>query len=178
MMIKHWRATVLAAALGGLLLSVQPLAAQSGDNSYNDHWLAAACPESSPSGHPGYHVVTTDFGVAVEHGGRVTGPVVFRCNITADDYYNWLQFYAKDNSPTASVTVSVFRQDVVTGGAPELLYTLTSSDQPGVLRAELFLEDDFEPNELTYLYYLELTLDRATTRDRVRLYSVSLRDVL
>jgi len=177
-MIKHWRATVLAAALGGLLLSVQPLAAQSGDNSYNDHWLAAACPESSPSGHPGYHVVTTDFGVAVEHGGRVTGPVVFRCNITADDYYNWLQFYAEDNSPTASVTVSVFRQDVVTGGAPELLYTLTSSDQPGVLRAELFLEDDFEPNELTYLYYLELTLDRATTRDRVRLYSVSLRDVL
>jgi hypothetical protein len=177
-MIKRWLVIVAALVLGGLLLSVQPLAAQSGDNNYNEHWLAAACPESAPSGRLAHRVVTTDFGVAVEPYGRVTGPVVFRCNISAGDYYNWLQFYAEDNSPTASVIVSVYRQDVVSGGTPELLYTLSSSDQPGVQRAELYLEDAFEPNELNFMYYLELTLDRASTKDRVRLYSVSLRDVL
>jgi hypothetical protein len=122
--------------------------------------------------------VTTDFGVAVEHQGRVAGPIVFHCNVEADDFHNWLQFYAEDNSPNASVTVNLYRQDVVFGGTPELLQSLTSTDQAGVQRAEVFIEPALEFSEFDYMYYLELIIDRRSFRDTVRLYSVSLRDVL
>ena len=177
-MRKHWRVLAVVLALAGLVVSVQPLSAHSGGNSFDDHYLAAACTEASPNGRIGHRTLTTDFGVAVEHRSRVIGPVVFHCNIEADDYLNWLQFYAEDNSASASVTVNLYRQDVEFGGAPELLHTLTSSDQPGVQRTELFFEDALEPIEYAYMYYLELIIDRETTADDVRLYFVSLRDVL
>lgn len=175
---KPWRILVVVMALAGIALSVQPLAAHNGGNNFDDHYLAAACPEVTSIGRIGHQTVTTDFGVGVEHRNRVTGPVVFYCNIEADDYLNWLQFYAEDNSPGASVTVNLYRQDVEFGGAPQLLHTLSSTDQPGVQRAEIFFDEALEPVEFLYMYYLELIIDRETINDDVVLYFVSLRDVL
>lgn len=112
---KPWRILLVVMALAGIALSVQPLAAHGGGNSFDDHYLAAACPEVTSIGRIGHQTVSTEFGVGVEHRNRVTGPIVFYCNIEADDYLNWLQFYAEDNSPGASVTVNLYQQDVEFG---------------------------------------------------------------
>lgn len=177
-MSKRTSGIALVAVAAVVVLMVQPLQAHGGSNSFDDHWLAAACPVVPTAARANHEIVETDFGVAVQHQARSRGRIVLHCNVEADDYHNWLQFYAEDNSPTASVTVSLYRQDIVSGGTPELLQSLTTVDAPGVQRAEVFIEPALEFDEFSFLYYLEIVIERDSPADVVRVFHISLRDVL
>ena len=61
--------------------------------------------------------------------------------------------------------------------APELLATVTTTDQPGIQVAELFVDAGIEPNEQTYMFYIKVEMFRVAPSVHVRAYSVSLRDV-
>lgn len=175
-MFKRFLGPAVAFAAAALVFTIQPLQAHGGSNSFDDHWLAAACPAASTRA--AHEVVQTDFGVAVQHRERARGRIVLHCNIEADDYHNWLQFSAEDNSPGAWVTVNLYRQDIVSGGSPELLQSLTSVDTPGVQQAEVFIDPALEFDEFSFLYYLEIIIERESPFDTVRIYHISLRDVL
>ena len=176
------RSLVLVAAVV-LFGSLGQTSAHNGVTNFDDHWLAAACSETPPAANGGRLVgaiVDTDFGPAVTFHPFRAGTVVLYCNIEADLFHNWLQIVAEDNSPNASVTATIYRQAVIGGplAAPEVVATLTTTDQPGVAVTSLFIEPALEFSEFAYMYYLKIEIFRANRTIPVAVLSVSLLDVL
>lgn len=170
---KVWTVVTVVVALG-VGLGLQPVIAHNGGNSFDDHWLAAACAPATNNA----QVFDTPAGPAVGHRGGRVGDLILHCNVEADDFHNWIQFHAEDNTARGSVTVTVYEQAMDPLGSRHAVATLTSTDQPGIQQAELFLEADLSPNEFNNLYYVEIVVNRTTRADRVLVYDVSLRDVL
>jgi hypothetical protein len=159
--------------VGGIL--ARPLLATSGFVDFDAHWLAAGCTRTQGKA----VTVNTEWGPAIQHAGGSVGAVTLYCNVAADAYHNLIQLWAEDSTADGSVTASLYRQAVTEDvlGAPELVIAVTTTDQPGLQRAELFGEIG-DLDESRYLYYLRLRLSRTTVQDVVRVYNVGLRDVL
>lgn len=157
------------------MLAVQPAWSQT-QNDFDDHWLAAACVQVPDSrGRLAGRVIETAFGVAVEPRAATT--VVLYCDVEADLFHNLIQVIAEDNSPNVSVTATFFEQNIDPPAAPAALASVTTTDQPGLQQAQLFLDVEVEPNELPNLYFVKIEIVRGN-KDPVRVYSVSMRDVL
>jgi hypothetical protein len=149
---------------------------------FDHHFLAAACTQRPlPNGRLPGRVTTTPNGVAVEHNPNFTGDVVLYCNVdpAVTHFFNMFQIIAEDNTPTGSVTATLYQASADGGGAPVALVTVTTTDQPGVQVAQDFGDPDIESlNEIFYRYYVEIVIRRSSPTDVVRVYAVSLRDVL
>ena len=156
----------------------KPSWGHSGAVDFDDHWLAAACTQAPVNGRLVGKVVETDFGPAVQPIRKFTGTLMLYCNVEPDLFHNWIQIFAEDNSPSTYVTATLFQQDIEVGTAPTELVSVTTTDQPGVQRAELFFDPPFEPDELNFMYFIKIEVHRSDPTAKVRVYSVSLRDVL
>ena len=143
---------------------------------FDDHWLAAACAQAPINGRLAGAVVTTEYGIAVE--ARRGTSVVLHCNVEPDLFHNLIQVIAEDNHPDNSVTATFLRQPVDNPGPPEEIVSVETSDQEGLQQAEFFFDPPFEsPNELVYMYFVRIVMVRGA-EDPLRVYSVSMRDVL
>jgi hypothetical protein len=167
----------LVGAVLFLLTAASPQVAGSAANVLvDDHWLAAACPQVPIGGRIVGRVVQTPFGVAVET--RPGMKLVLHCNVEPDLFHNLIQVIAEDNSPAVAVKATFFRQNIDSPAAPEEIVSVMTSDQPGLQVAELFFDPPFDnPDELLFMYFIRIEMVRGNT-DPVRVYSVSLRDVL
>ena len=149
---------------------------------FDHHFLAAACTQTpTANGRLAGQVVKTANGVAVQHHPSVTGNLVLFCNVdpATTHFFNMFQIIAEDNSPTGSVTATLYRANADGGGAPVALVSDSTTDQPGVQVAQNFGDPDIESlSEFFFLYYIGIVLHRELTTDVIRVYSVSLRDVL
>ena len=113
----------------------------------------------------------------MQHHRRTIHDVVLYCNVDADSFHNLIQVVAEDNATGGSVTATLFQQPVQPVAPPQLVVSVTTTDQPGVQRATTFFEG-FALDELNFMYYIEMVITRSSPEDIVRAYSVSLRDVL
>ena len=167
--------------VGGLLLLTFSLAAPPSaygqtSNDFDDHWLAAACPQVPDRGRLVGIISDRDYGVAI--GPIPRRNLVLYCNVEADLFHNQIRLVAEDNSPSVSVTATLFQQDVFSpGAAPTPIVSVTTTDQPGLQTAELFFDPPVEPDEFFYMYFVKIEVVRTNT-DPVWVYSVSLQDVL
>jgi len=149
---------------------------------FDHHFLAAACTQvPGPGGRLHGQVVNTPNGLAVEHHPNFTGNIALLCNVdpATTHFFNMFQIIAEDNSPTGSVTATLYRASADGGGAPVALASVSTTDQPGVQVAQNFGDPDIESlNEIFFLYYIVIVLHRELITDVIRVFSVSLRDVL
>lgn len=146
---------------------------------FNEQHLVAACATDSPSnGKIKSMTVTTSNGVGVRHRGTLTGDAVLYCQIDADEqnYFNWFQIVAEDNTSTGSVTATLYRQDILSPSAPVAMASVTTGNQAGVQIASTSLDDSL--NEYQYVYWIEVRLNRTSSASTVTAYSVALMDVL
>lgn len=145
-------------------------------NDFDDHWLAAACPQVPVRGRMVGVVSDRDYGVAI--GPIPRKHLVLYCNVDADLFHNQMQLVAEDNSPSVSVTATLFQQDVFSpGAAPTPIVSVTTTDQPGLQTARLFFDPPVTPDEFFFMYFIKIEVVRTNT-DPVWVYSVSLQDVL
>ena len=178
-MTRRW---ILGTAVAVALFAIVPTAAHDGSVNFDDHYLIAACNQNLRFLRAG--IVETENGPAMQFGPMRAGTATFYCNVEADLFHNWIQLIAEDNDVNGWVTASLYRQQVSTFGgpglvaAPELLVTVTTTDQPGVQVAELFFDPAIEPDETTHMFYIKVEMFRVAPSVHVRAYSVSLRDVL
>jgi hypothetical protein len=172
-------AFIVLAIVTGLVLFVPPLAAA---QDFDHHFLAAACTQiTGPDGRVRGQIVVTPDGVAVQHQAAVTRDVVLFCNVdpATVHFFNVFQVIAEDNTPTGSVSATLYRANADGGGPPTALATVTTTDQAGVQVAQNFVAPGIESlNEIFYYYYIVVTVHREQLTDVVRVYAVSLRDVL
>lgn len=149
---------------------------------FDHHFLAAACTQApSASGRLAGQVVRTANGVAMQHHPGMTGKLVLFCNVdpAVTHFFNMFQIIAEDSSPTGSVTATLYRALADGAGAPVALVSVSTTDQPAVQVAQDFGNPNIESlSEIFFLYYIEIVLHRELTTDVIRVYSVSLRDVL
>jgi hypothetical protein len=146
---------------------------------FNEQFLVAACsPDVPASGKIRSATVATSNGIGVRHRGQLVGDAVLYCQIDADEsnYFNWLQVVAEDNTATGSVTATLYRQDILGPGAPQAMYSVTTTNQAGVQIASNAGIDD-ELNEYQYVYWIEVRLNRSSSASTVTVYSVALMDV-
>lgn len=175
-MSRHLFITITAAVF--ILALWGGKASWAGNNDYNDHWIAAGCTQVPHNGRLIGKVKETDYGPAVGHAGRETGSLVLYCNVKADDFHNWIQVMAQDNSPSAFVTATLYQQGNFSPSVPTEIVSVTTTDKPGVQIASLFFDPPFEPDEFYYKYFIKIELYRGNPRDQVRVFNVSLMDVL
>ncbi len=167
--------------VGGLILlaislGAPPSALGQSSNDFDDHWLAAACSQVPVRGRLVGVVTDRDYGVAI--GPIPRKNLVLYCNIDADLFHNQIQLVAEDNSPSVSVSATVYQQDVFSpGAAPTPIVSVTTTDQPGLQVAQVFFDPPLEPDEFNYMYFVKIEVVRTNT-DPVWVYSVSLQDVL
>jgi len=149
---------------------------------FDHHFVAAACTQvPGAEGRLPGQVVNTANGIAVQHRATGTGNVGLICNVdpATTHYFNMFQIIAEDNSPTGWVTASLYRASADVPGAAVLLASVSTTDQSGVQVAQNFGDPDIESlNEIFYYYYIVIVLHRDNPADVIRVYSVSLRDVL
>ena len=161
--------TVLLASLGSALAY-----------DFNEQFLVAACtPDSPASGKVKSATFTTPNGIGVRHKGTLTGDAVLYCQIDASEptqnYFNWMQIVAEDNTSTGSITATLYRQNILVPSAPVAMASVTTSNQAGVQIAATDLDDTLD--EYTYVYWIEVRLSRSSSASMVTAYSVALMDV-
>ena len=170
------KSTRLALALSSVLLASFGSALA---YDFNEQFLVAACsPEIPASGKIRSTSLTTSNGVGVRHRGALVGDAVLYCQIDADEqnYFNWMQIVAEDNTSTGSITATLYRQDILSPSAPVAMGTVTTTNQAGVQIAYTSLDDSL--NEYQYVYWIEVRLSRTSSASTVTAYSVALMDVL
>ena len=146
---------------------------------FNEQFLVAACsPDVPASGKIRSSTAVTANGVGVRHRGALIGDAVLYCQIDADEsnYFNWLQIVAEDNTTTGSITATLYRQDILSPGAPVAMGSVTTGNQAGVQIASTSLDDSL--NEYQYVYWIEVKLNRTSSASTVTVYSVAIMDVL
>ncbi|MBI4638215.1 MAG: hypothetical protein HY727_17905 [Candidatus Rokubacteria bacterium] len=177
----------MKATLGAALTAVALLASAHLDSparatDFDHHFLAATCVQKmAANGRPIGEIVTTANGVAVQHRANSTEDLVLYCNVdpAGTHFFNMFQILAEDNTPTGSVTATLYQANADGGGAPVALATVATTDQAGVQVAQNFGDPDIETlNEIFFRYYIEIVVQRQSPGDVVRVYAVSLRDVL
>jgi len=172
--------SALLVAVAFLVLDGIPRRASADD--FDHHFLAAACTQQPASnGRLFGRVVRTANGVAIEHRPNLTGEVVLFCNVdpSVTHFFNMFQIIAEDNTPTGSVTATLYQANADGGGAPVALVSVTTTDQSGVQVAQNFGDPNIEElNEIFFRYYVEIVIHRDLLTDVVLVYAVSLRDVL
>jgi hypothetical protein len=124
------------------------------------------------------NIVDTANGPAVESPTGRVGTMVLYCNVDAEDtnFFNWIQLIAEDNTANGSITATLYQQDLA-GGAPVALFSVATTDQPGIQVASKF-GDGISLNEYSAHYYMTITLTRTSTGGTLRAYAASIMDVL
>jgi hypothetical protein len=163
-----------------LTLGVAIAPAQAFD--FNEQHLVAACTPLIPdNGRPKTATVTTANGPGVRHRASLIGDVFLYCQLDIEEpnqnYFNWLQVVADDNTASGSVTATLYRQDILNPAPPVAMYSVTTANQAGVqIASNAGLDDSL--NEYQYVYWIEVKLSRSSSSANVTVYSVALMDVL
>jgi hypothetical protein len=147
---------------------------------FNEQFLVASCsPDVPASGKIRSATVATSNGIGVRHRGQLIGDAILYCQIDAaepnQNYFNWLQIVAEDNTSTGSVTATLYRQNILTPSAPVAMYSVTTTNQAGVQIAATSADDSLD--EYTYVYWIEVRLNRTSSASTVTAYNVALMDV-
>jgi hypothetical protein len=107
--------------------------------------------------------------------------VVLHCSVNPDsvNYFNWFQLIAEDNTPNGYATATIWRAntDRPAPGPSEQLGQVTTTDAPGV---QIAFNNEFEltADVANYVYWIEIRIVRTSPDAVVRVYSVTLKDVL
>lgn len=143
--------------------------------------LAAACqpdPRSAP-----YTLVNDSTGIGVTFQTGKTGKIVLYCQLHGDaTAFLGMTIIAQDNSAGASATAVLYRQFTLYTSAPrkpENIGEVTTIDTPGVQNTLNVNNCCGSVNdELSYTYWITITLKRTDAAANLVVYGAGVHDVL